>query len=189
MPSLLSKAYCKAEYLDDLKSVKSVSSISHQRWYYNLCWHERNLKLFFTGLLWEIHWSHVVSPQKWTNNAEIGSSSLRDQAKFRYTEWLLDRHFDKFRSINKNNVDTMGLLPDAYNYGLRRRRECRERFPRHRRLVIPICITVQAVRNVSWCMPGSPTRGFLWRRWRGKRSRHPRCIRNPQFYVSGKRTI
>ena len=24
-------------------------------------------------------------------------------------------------------------------------------------------------------------------RWRGKRSRHSRCMRNPQFYVSGKR--
>ena len=26
-------------------------------------------------------------------------------------------------------------------------------------------------------------------RWRGKRSRHSRCMRNPQFYVSGKRPI
>ena len=26
-------------------------------------------------------------------------------------------------------------------------------------------------------------------RWRGKRSRHSRCMRNPQFYLSGKRPI
>ena len=43
--------------------------------------------------------------------------------------------------------------------------------------------------HVPWCMSGSLTSGFLWNRWRGKRSRHSRCMRNPQFYVSGKRPI
>ena len=43
------------------------------------------------------------------------------------------------------------------------------------------------VTHVSLCMPGSLTSGFLWSRWRGKRSRHSRRMRNPQFYVSGKR--
>ena len=38
-------------------------------------------------------------------------------------------------------------------------------------------------------VPWSLTRGFLWSRWRGKRSRHSRDMRNPQFYVSGKRSI
>ena len=45
------------------------------------------------------------------------------------------------------------------------------------------------VTHVSWCMPGSLTSRFLWTRWRGKRSRHSRRTRNPQFYVSGKRPI
>ena len=45
------------------------------------------------------------------------------------------------------------------------------------------------VTHVPWCMSGSLTSGFLWSRWRGKRSRHSRCMRNPQFYVSGKRPI
>ena len=45
------------------------------------------------------------------------------------------------------------------------------------------------VTHVSWCMPGSLTSGFLWSRWRGKRSRHSWSMRNPQFYVSGKRPI
>ena len=40
-----------------------------------------------------------------------------------------------------------------------------------------------------WCMRGSLTSGFLWSRWRGKRFRHSRCMRNPQFYVSGKRPM
>ena len=45
------------------------------------------------------------------------------------------------------------------------------------------------VTHVPWCMPGSLTSGFLWSRWRGKRSRHSRRMRNPQFYVSGKRAM
>ena len=45
------------------------------------------------------------------------------------------------------------------------------------------------VTHVPWCMPGSLTCGFLWFRWRGKRSRHSRRMRNPRFYVSVKRPI
>ena len=54
----------------------------------------------------------------------------------------------------------MDLLPDTQNYGLHMRRECRERFPRHRRLAIPTCVT-----HVPWCMLGSLTSGFLWSQW------------------------
>ena len=45
------------------------------------------------------------------------------------------------------------------------------------------------VTHVSWCMPGSLSSGFLWSRWRGERSRYSRRTRNPQFYVSGKRSM
>ena len=45
------------------------------------------------------------------------------------------------------------------------------------------------VTHVPWCMPGSLTSGFLWRRWRRKRSRLSRRMHNPQFYVSGKRSM
>ena len=45
------------------------------------------------------------------------------------------------------------------------------------------------VAHVPWCMSGSLTSGFLWNRWRGKRSRHFRRMRNPQLCVSGKRPI
>ena len=37
------------------------------------------------------------------------------------------------------------------------------------------------VTHVPWCRSGSLTSGFLWSRWRGKRSRHSRRMRNPQF--------
>ena len=43
--------------------------------------------------------------------------------------------------------------------------------------------------QVSWCMPGSLTSGVLWSRWRGNHSRHSQRMRNPQFYVSGKRSM
>ena len=83
----------------------------------------------------------------------------------------------------------MALLPDTYNCGLRTHRECRERFPHHHWLTIPVCTMARAVTHMPGCMPGSLTHGFLWRRWRGKRSRHSRRMRNPQFYISGKRPI
>ena len=42
------------------------------------------------------------------------------------------------------------------------------------------------VMRAPWCMSESPTSGLLWSQWRGKCSRR---MRNPQFYVSGKRRI
>ena len=41
------------------------------------------------------------------------------------------------------------------------------------------------VTHVPWCMPGSLTSGFLWNRWRGKRSRHSRRMRNLAYLVRG----
>ena len=45
------------------------------------------------------------------------------------------------------------------------------------------------VTHAPWFVPGSLTSGFLWSRWRGKRSRHSRRMRNPQFCASGKRPM
>ena len=83
----------------------------------------------------------------------------------------------------------MGLLPDTENCGLRMRRECRERFPRHRLQRKPLVSDPSmhhgtCVTHVLWCMPWS-----LTRRWRGKRAWHSRCMRNPQCCVSGRRRI
>ena len=47
----------------------------------------------------------------------------------------------------------------------------------------------KCVTHVPWCIPGSLTSSFLWRRWRGKRSGHSRRMRNQQLYVSGKRPM
>ena len=68
-------------------------------------------------------------------------------------------------------------------------RECRERFPPPPQATDPDMHHGTCVTHVLWCMPGSLTGSFLWGRWRRKRSRHSRRMRNPQFYVSGKRLI
>ena len=60
-------------------------------------------------------------------------------------------------------------------------------FPPPPRVTDPDMHHETCVTHVSWCMPGSLTSGFIWSRWREKRSRHYRCMRNLQFYVSGKR--
>ena len=54
-------------------------------------------------------------------------------------------------------------------------------FKGNRLLAIPACITrdARAVMHV----------GIANMLWRGNRSRHSRCMRNPQFYVSGKRPM
>ena len=83
----------------------------------------------------------------------------------------------------------MGLLPDTQNRGLRMRRECRERFPRHRvqrKLLVsdPGMHHGTCVTHVPWCMSGSLNCGSD-----GKRSQDSRRTRNSQFYVSGKRPM
>ena len=91
--------------------------------------------------------------------------------------------------VRMHHGTSMGLLPDTWNCGLRMRRECRERFPRHQLQRKPLVSNPgmhhgTCVTHVPWCMSGSLTCGG-----RGKRSRHSRRMRNPQFYVSGKRPM
>ena len=62
-------------------------------------------------------------------------------------------------------------------------------FPATPRISNPDMHHGRCVTHVPWCMPGSLTSGFLWSRWRGKRSRHSRRMCSPKFYVSGKRPM
>ena len=85
-----------------------------------------------------------------------------------YTDWLADlqvfQHEKTFRrqttiifimiygtqaclSLVGVVAPDMGLLPNTQKCGLRMRLECRERFPRHRGLAIPACITARAWRT------------------------------------------
>ena len=79
----------------------------------------------------------------------------------------------------------MGLLPDTQNYGL----PMLGMFSPPPRVSLHDMHHGTCVTHVPWCMPGSLTSGFLWSRWRGKRSRHSWRLRNPPFCVSGKRPI
>ena len=71
--------------------------------------------------------------------------------------------------ITRNVIIGMGLLSDAYYYVMHMRRECRERYLRHRGLSISACITSRSWplsdkkpmgflsdsgHDVPWCMPG-----------------------------------
>ena len=95
-------------------------------------------------------------------------------------ENIINKTYLRYYLCIVSNILVMGLLPDTSNLGLHMRRECRERFPRHRLKRKPLvsdpgihhgtCVT-----HVPWCMSGSLTR------WRGKRSRHARRMRNPQI--------
>ena len=63
------------------------------------------------------------------------------------------------------------------------RREYRERFPCHRLQRKPLVSDhLREARAVMYVGIANP-------RWRGKRSRHSRRMRNPQFYVSGKKPM
>ena len=82
---------------------------------------------------------------------------------------------------------SLGVLPNTYNCGLRIRLECRERFSCHRGLEIPTCVTARAWRVCrDACLDRWLAVSCLSRGW-GKRSRYSQGMRNPQFYVSGKR--
>ena len=84
---------------------------------------------------------------------------------------------------------SMGLLPDTQNCGLRMRRECRERFPRHRLPRKPLvsdfgmhhgtCMT-----HMPWCMSGSLTPAEA-----GDVSGIPGWCATWNFCVSGKRPM
>ena len=74
----------------------------------------------------------------------------------------------------------MGLLPDTQNCGM---------FSPAPRVSDPDMHHGTCVTNMPWCMTGSLTGGFLYSRWRGKRSRHSRRMSNLQFYVTGKRPM
>ena len=83
----------------------------------------------------------------------------------------------------------MDILPDTYNCGLR----MPGTFSPPPRVSDPDMYHGTCVTHVPWCLPASLTSaltsGYLWSRWRGKRSLHSRCTGNPQFNVSGKRPM
>ena len=76
-------------------------------------------------------------------------------------------HSDKF------DFHTTGLLPETQNCGL----------------CMPGMFSPPPGVSDPDMQHGTLSNGFPWSRWRGKRSRHSRRMRNPQFYVSDKRPM
>ena len=68
------------------------------------------------------------------------------------------------------------------------RRKCRERFLRHRLQRKPLVSDRHASRRVRHARVVLHV-GIANPRWRGKCSRHSRHMHNPQFYVSGERSM
>ena len=100
--------------------------------------------------------------------------------------------------IQCKNIPSVHQIVGMYGYGLLAKYENLRiarapgmpgTFSPPPRVNYPAMLHDTCATHVPWCRPGSLTSGFLWSWWRGKRSRHFRRMRNPQFYVSGKRSI
>ena len=120
----------------------------------------------------------------------INNIHLREWHHWHWGDCICDTHIYGLANMMWHSPPchpklVMDLLPDTKNCALCMRRECRKRFHHHRGLAIPKCITAHASRTC---------RDACWDRslavfWRGKHSRHSLCMRNPQFNVSGKRSM
>ena len=103
------------------------------------------------------------------------------------------RH-DLQQSFGKQNNDTTKNTPEWPSCQIRKIAGCAcpgipGAFSPPPRFSDPDRHRCTCVTHVPLCMPGSLTSGFLWSRWRGKRSRHSRRMCNPRFCVSGGRPI
>ena len=98
--------------------------------------------------VWGIHWFKEDSPLKGPIMRAIVVSFAANWTSASTTRRILDdlRCFNHVRSLLWNPFIIMGLMPNTLNCGLYVRRECRERFPRHR-LAIPTCIMARARRT------------------------------------------
>ena len=90
------------------------------------------------------------------------------------------------QQVSQPLVDSNGPLTRYVQFQVAHARGMPETFSPPPRVNDPDMHHGTCVTSVPRCMLGSLTGGFLWSWCRGKRSRH---MRNPQFYVSGKRPM
>ena len=127
----------------------------------------------------------VVNPQvilsnitHWYRNVISCMSLYGSHVGLGHTNKRNEVHWWVWASYQMRNIDGCPCAGNAGNV-----------FSRHRLQRKPLvsdpgmhhgtCVT-----NVPWCMSGS-----LTLRWRWRRSRHSRRVHNPQFYVFGKRPM
>ena len=126
------------------KHLSSSCYVEQERWPFFIM-------LYFTGTLTCLH--HTIL----NRNTDLSSSYYTEQEcrpvfiMLYWTGTLTCLHHTILNRNANQPVLIMGILPDTQNCGSRMHRECRERFPRHRGLAVPSCITVMRVlTNVYW---------------------------------------
>ena len=137
---------------------------SHYCYYYNKISHWRYAYFSLN------HWMHCYDGPHQSQKTDVilGYMSIRYMDQTRQSGWA-SCHISKIEGCAyAGNAGKISLPPRASDPDMHH----------------GTCVT-----HVPWCMPGSLTSGFLWRQWRGNRSRHSRRMRNLPFYVSGKRPI
>ena len=138
-------------------------------------WIEINVEVIY----WRMLWSLV------THNIHI-LLIYYVYSKRKVFHWDYDSQFTHIRTITRAGV---ALLPVRYidiHGALARYVKLRVAhapgmpgtFPPQPRFSNPDMHHGTRVTHVPWCMSGSLTSGFLWSRWRRKRSRHSRRMRN-----------
>ena len=139
--------------------------------YLNQCWNIVNWTPR-NKLQWNFNWNSYIF---------IHENSLENFI------WKLMAIFSQPQCVNCLHFH--GPLARYVKLRVRMRRECRERFPRHRRWAIPTCITARASRTCRDACRDRQLAVSFEIGGGGKRSRHSRRMRNLQFYVSGKRPM
>ena len=128
------------------------------------------------AFVWGIHRWPVNSPHKWPVTQKMFPF---DDVFIYVYQHMLVLNQSLLVKLRRHPIGTKHWLYDVHLRKI-------TLTPRFSDPVMPhdTCVT-----HMPWCMPGSLTIGFLWSRWRERRSRHSRRMHNPQFYVSGKRPI
>ena len=160
-----------------------------------ICWHTTPISATFSliGHGWahlaKCHANLSTSDDLYIGCVLFNESLPKTMVGYRQIYGDQHFHFIVFTVVVSSGVImSMCLLPDMKNCSSRMRRECRERFPRHRcqkkSLVSdPSMHQRTCVTHVPWCMSGSLTRGG------GETFPDSRRMSIPQVYVSGKRPM
>ena len=111
-------------------------------------------------LLHELDWASFI--ERWDDFSSVMIHKAINWLTPQYTTYPIAMASETHDRGARPQTQFMGLLPDTQNCGLRMRRECRERFPRHRLQRKPIIGDPgmhhgTRVTHVLWCMSGSLT--------------------------------
>ena len=130
----------------------------------------------------------IMAEGKWT---VLVTSKITSDLKQRFSvsAWYPTNKLRNITSKQGGDTCDMGLLNRYLKLRVAHAPRMPGTFSPPPRVSDPVMHHGTCVTHMLWCMPDSLTSGFLWSRWRGKRSRYSRRTRNPLIYISGKRPI